>query len=174
MSPHKIKSLVRFACECNGVPDLADKISVRWNKRLRTTHGRAFRRSNLIELSAFHFTHCDDDVNEDCVVHETCHVIINNKYPHAKPHGPEWKRAMVNCGVEPNRCYNVNDKGFEAVRNYVQQKKRNRKPVVVYCKCGEHRITKNRRTRMRKGRQYICKRCKARLSFSSIRYERHK
>jgi SprT protein len=47
------------------------------------------------------------------VVHETCHIIVWHKFNQfVKPHGSEWKAAMANCGLQPERTHDVDRSGL--------------------------------------------------------------
>jgi predicted SprT family Zn-dependent metalloprotease len=47
------------------------------------------------------------------VIHEACHIIVWQKFSQlVAAHGTEWKQAMMNCGVQPERTHDVDRTGL--------------------------------------------------------------
>ena len=107
---------IRFACECNLVPELAQVILVEWNPRFTRRLGDGgYNRHSMgarVRLSLPLWPRASEADRRETVIHETCHVIIGYKFGNARHHGPEWKEAMKNCGVEPQRTHSVDRTGL--------------------------------------------------------------
>jgi SprT protein len=98
---HSINSMIRHACDLNGIPWLANLIYFEFNDRLTSIWGRAHRDERIIELSTLLWLGRPEK-RYDTVVHEVCHIIVWEKYGHsAKPHGKEWRRCMKRANLKP-------------------------------------------------------------------------
>lgn len=70
----------------------------------------------------------------ETVVHEICHLVscheamLSGKCK-IKPHGREWKMAMIRAGVSPRRCHRINSSGL------------GQKKIPCTCGCGDHFMT---------------------------------
>jgi predicted SprT family Zn-dependent metalloprotease len=111
-----------------------------------TTAGRAFMREFRIRLSSVVLR--DHAQVYDTVLHEYAHLYVFERYGvHARPHGPEWKRAMKKLGLparvthnypverrtqEPKHYYRCNLCGF--ILSRVRPFKRNR--IYSHVGCG--------------------------------------
>lgn len=161
----EIKNWVKFACEKNNVPDLADKITIRFNFRLTEKMGRAWgefchKHINLIELSEPLWFLQSKEEQKETAIHEACHIIVDhiakkNGQKRPKGHGQIWQKAMRNCGVKPERCYSsdISRKREElGIKRKVQR-------FPAYCLCGTQKISKHLRTKMLRGNRYNCLDC---------------
>ena len=98
---HQVDDWVRFACECNQVPDLAQIILVEWNPRFTSRLGDGGYNSRVlfgarIRLSLPLWPRASEEDRRETVIHETCHVMVGCKFGRqARHHGPEWKEAMT-------------------------------------------------------------------------------
>ena len=118
MGDRHVKQWVWFACECNAVPELAQVIVVEWNPRFTRKMGDAsynpYTFRARIRLSIPLWSRASDQAKRQTVIHEVCHCIAvytqGNKV--RRPHGPEWKQAMRNCGVDPIRTHSVDRTGL--------------------------------------------------------------
>lgn len=156
----EIREWIRFACECNGCPELADNIRVVWSNQLKRTMGNCgrdrqsgFGRFWLIKLSVPIFECASDEERYKVIVHEACHAIddyINGEFdPIANGHGPKWQRIMRNCGIEPERYHYVDTSGLV------------NKHVYVCPNCDkEFRLSTRLHNQVRSGRYRICPKCK--------------
>lgn len=117
---------------------------IRW-KALRVTAGQANTREGWIGLSAFLLT--DRQRLEDTLKHEYAHLLAVARHgPKAAGHGPEWKQAMLDLGLEPvvHHCYPVKRNAF-------------RQEVAYVCtRCGSRIVRKRRLPRRR---TYVHKGC---------------
>lgn len=151
---------VRFACERNGVPELAQAIQIEWNRRFTRRMGDAlynpftFRARIRLSNSPL-WARASDQERFETVVHEASHVIAWYTFGLSiKAHGPEWRQAMRNCGVEPVRTHSVDRTGLV---------RRQRRSVLLDCpgqgidhKC---RITARKFNLVQRGAVLYCKKC---------------
>jgi SprT protein len=159
MEDQHIREWIRFACERNGVPQLAQKIVVEWNSRFtrRLADGMwsATRKLGRIRLSSPLWGRVSEEEQRTTVIHETCHVIVFRQHGNAAPHGPEWRQAMRNCGLEPISTHNVDRTGLA---------RKQRRFILCDCpretKC---RISARVVGQLRAGRELWCEKCGLRL-----------
>lgn len=96
-----------------GLPELAESISVVWNKRMRTAAGRAFYQTGRIELNPKLQTLPDglrDDEIRATFLHELAHLVAFARHEgrRIQPHGDEWKQACADLGIPgENRCHDL-------------------------------------------------------------------
>ena len=111
-----IQEWVSFACEANGVPELAQVIVVEWNARFTRRMGDALYSPSTfrarIRLSIPLWGRASEQDRRETVIHEACHLVVYYKNCNAAQHGPEWREAMRNCGVEPQRTHSVDRTGL--------------------------------------------------------------
>jgi SprT protein len=152
----KIREWIRFACERNEVPELAQVILVEWNTRFRCRLGDAsynpITYRARIRLSTPLWPRASAEVRMETVVHEACHVIVGFKHGFGPAaHGTEWKQAMRNCGLKPRRLHSVDRSGLA---------RRRRRFVLCDCpneqKC---RILIRQFNLVRRGGEFWCKVC---------------
>lgn len=138
------------------------KIDIEWNLKgtvagmFCNKFARKFFRVNL-ELAKHNMT----EYLKQTVPHEFCHYVVRvqalKSFVRAKPHGWEWKNAMVNIfGLDPLRCHSYDTSNVRQSHS---------KPYVYKCNCQEHNITRLLHNRMLKGQTRRCILCKARISF---------
>ena len=159
MDDRYIREWIRFACERNEVPELAQVIVVEWNPRFTRRLGDAgynsttFRARIRLRLPLWPRTSEQD--RRETVIHEACHIIVGYKHGFAAaPHGHEWRRAMKNCGVEPLRLHTVDRTGLA---------RRQKRFVLLDCpnhgiehKC---RCTIREYNKLRRGVEMWCRNC---------------
>jgi SprT protein len=154
----QIRKWIRFACECNEVPELAQVILVGWNARFTRRLGdasyspRSYRAR--IRLSVPLWARATEEERRETTIHEVCHVIVGYKFGPVPSHGSQWKQAMRNCGLKPIPTHNVDRTGLS---------RRQRRFVLIDCpnsgiekKC---RIGARVLGRMRRGTEFRCKVC---------------
>jgi SprT protein len=111
-----IREWLCFACNQNSVPELAQVIVVEWNARFTRRMGDALYSPSTfrarIRLSIPLWERASEQDRRETVIHEACHLVVFYKHPNAAQHGPEWREAMRNCGVEPQRTHNVDRTGL--------------------------------------------------------------
>jgi SprT protein len=154
-----IREWIRFACERNEVPELAQVILVEWNPRFTRRLGDAGYSSTTfrarIRLSIPLWPRTSERDRRETVIHEACHIIVSYRFGFvAAPHGPEWKKAMKNCGVESLRLHQVDRTGLA---------RRQRRFILLDCpnQGTEHkcRISARDFNRLRRGTEMWCRNC---------------
>jgi len=114
---HKqIRKWIDKACDDNGVPELKHKIDFEFNDRFTRRLGDAVykpkKKRGRIRLSTSLWQRATEDEQRETVIHEACHVVVGYKHGRVQAHGDEWKRAMRNCGLVPERTHCVDRKGI--------------------------------------------------------------
>lgn len=92
-----------------GETQLAQQIRVRWNPRLRSTAGRAYRARTLVELNPALLTVAGDEVDRT-LRHELAHLVAYRRARKKRiaPHGPEWRAACNELGIPgEHRCHTL-------------------------------------------------------------------
>lgn len=86
-----------------GVPELADRVHVKYSARLRGSAGRCRPSSGRISLSATYlWTHPEELLPALC--REAAHVAVWLRYgTTARRHGDEWRALVVAAGYSPLR-----------------------------------------------------------------------
>jgi len=168
---HQITDLIKMVCKTAGMPEMAQEIEVEWSNRMTRCAGKAYLQRKLIKLSNPIWALAGDKVNEDTVVHETCHILVYWEWANRargrmrsagsppRPHGSEWQQLMRKCGYEPKRCHSVDT---SAIRP-----KRKRYRFDCGCKEG-HLVSRQLVARMGAGKQYVCRLCRKQITRPSI------
>lgn len=155
-----IKKWIDQACNDNFVPELSNKIDFEFNSRFTRKLGDAcfFRNTGRgrIRLSGPLWERATDTQRYETVIHETCHVIVRYKFKHnIKPHGIEWKTAMMNCNVRPKRTHNVDRTGLKRKKvKYVISNCPNDGLVNAKCFVGKINYKK-----LKNGTTFACSKC---------------
>lgn len=149
---------MQFACECNAVPELAQTIQIEFNNRFTRRMGDALYSpitfQAKIRLSLPLWPRASEEDRRETVIHEACHIIVKYKGSFVADHGPEWKVAMRNCGVEPLRLHTVDRTGLgRPQRRFILLDCPNR---GVGHKC---RITARQFNMVQRGAEFCCKKC---------------
>ena len=129
------------------LPDLAKKVTVSWNPRMRTTAGRAWWPARSIELNSALQTLPTLEIWRT-LKHELAHLIAYERCGRRRidPHGPEWKLACADLGIPgETTCHSLPLKGREISRNYsyacpacltvIHRVRPMRRPVACYPCC---------------------------------------
>ncbi|MGJ8644659.1 MAG: SprT-like domain-containing protein [Luteolibacter sp.] len=90
----------RDALEPLNLTKLAEKVTVVWNKRMRTTVGRAFWPDCRIEMNP-RLGEFSEDETQRTLKHELAHLIAYARSGRRKiaPHGLEWQTACAELGI---------------------------------------------------------------------------
>lgn len=102
-----------------GLAEIAARISVRWNPRMRTAAGRAFYESFRIELNPalLSLEGIDGEAEAQRTFrHELAHLVAYHRAGGRQiaPHGREWMKACADLGIpDEARCHSL---PFEARR----------------------------------------------------------
>ncbi|BDS08051.1 hypothetical protein NT6N_30910 [Oceaniferula spumae] len=83
-----------------GLKTLADKVSVVWNDRMRTTAGRAFWPDAIIEMNPKLREIAPHEV-ERTLLHELAHLVAYARAGRRRiaAHGKEWRLACADLGI---------------------------------------------------------------------------
>ena len=94
-----------------------------------------------------------EDETKNTIIHEFCHILDGEINGKMDGHGYGWRYLMKLAGIDnPKACGpRVDMVDISGM-------------VKVACSCGTHSITKNRATRMKKGYNYRCIKCKCPIS----------
>jgi SprT protein len=86
----------------------ATRPEVKYNKRLKTTAGRAFIESKpqYIDLSTELLWQHPEKFMVDTIPHELAHCAAYTVYGDTG-HGKGWKLVMRSIGLEPERCHTM-------------------------------------------------------------------
>lgn len=153
----KVRGIMAMVCEKNDVSGLEKSVEVEWNHRFTNRMGDANHKKMRIRFSTPLFIRATEDQQEQVIAHEMAHIVARHKFGNSiKPHGKEWKTAMVNAGYIP-QVYHTIDRSDIA---------RKMKRVSVYCSCREHHVTTRVVNRIKDGFSYKCKVCKSKLQLS--------
>lgn len=95
------------------LPDLAKSVSVKWNPRMRTAAGRAFFKTNSIELNP-KLQSLPGEIRSTEIIntflHELAHLVSHTRAgkQRIQPHGPEWREACIDLGIPgEDRCHTL-------------------------------------------------------------------
>ncbi len=88
------------------LPELAKKVRVSWNPRMRTTAGRAWWPARTIELNPKLKDFSDEEVWRT-LKHESAHLLAYERCGRKRiePHGIEWKTACAELGIAGESTY---------------------------------------------------------------------
>ena len=92
-----------------GCTELAAKVTVRWNPRMRSTAGVANYARSLVSLNPKLLEFGEGEIDKT-FRHELAHLVARCRAGRRKidPHGAEWKRACRDLGIAgENRCHNL-------------------------------------------------------------------
>lgn len=91
-----------------GHKNLADKVSVSWNPRMRSTAGRARWPACEIELNPKLKEFGEEEIQRT-LKHELAHLLAyeRNKYLRIEPHGREWRRACADLKIPDERVCHI-------------------------------------------------------------------
>lgn len=122
--------------------------------------GVAHLTENKLRFNPGLYRENQEDFLRQTVPHEVAHMIAHHLYgPRIQPHGEEWQLIMRGVyELPPLRCHN-----YAVARRQVRR-------FIYLCSCppgeNEFPFSSQRHTLVKKGRRYICRRCKGNLSFS--------
>jgi SprT protein len=88
---------------------------VEFSPRLRTSLGVCYPEQRLIRLHPILAQPRHTELLEEVVCHEAAHIAAEIKAgKRVRPHGPEWKALVRQCGYEPKRGIRV--PGYEPIK----------------------------------------------------------
>lgn len=85
--------------------DLAGRVVVEWNPRMRSSAGRAYWPHGLIQLNPRLLEISEAEVRRT-LLHELAHLIAYERHPRRriKGHGKEWRKACVDVGIPDEKA----------------------------------------------------------------------
>lgn len=86
----------------NTSEDYARKVTIVWNRKMRSTAGRAFLTLAKVELNPRLLFIGDDPLNHvrQTLLHELAHLLAYHRYGNKiTAHGNEWKQACADLGI---------------------------------------------------------------------------
>lgn len=154
MLASQVNSYIKFACDTVGMPEYYGMIKWRWSNAMVRCAGKAWSGRKLIKLSLPIFNARTEEENKKTIIHETLHVLADNKHMKRVIHGYEWKRMMIQCGLTPDRCHSFDTTVL-----------RPHKWVSAKCGCVEGaKLGVTQARRLQAGVSYGCKKCKQKIS----------
>lgn len=133
-----------------GLPELARKVTVSWNPRMRTTAGRAWWPARSIEMNPKLKEFSEEEVWRT-LKHEFAHLLAYERCGRKKiePHGIEWRAACTELGIGDEKTYHsLPLKGRKMKRNYayvcpsclatIRRVRPMRRAVACYPCCKKH------------------------------------
>lgn len=156
----EIRAIIEKTCKRCGFPKLGSKIPFTFNKRYTDSLGAAG--GGAIEFSTLLWARATPEQRKQVIIHEVCHVLAEEKYGDTiKPHGEEWQSMMRIAGTQPLIYHEVDNDDL-----YKPQKRFN----IRCLSCNAIiRISKNKRTRLKNGKQYPCKKCRKLLTAKALK-----
>ena len=128
--------------------------TIEFDKKMRTTAGRANYTNNTIKLNYRLFQKHPQHL-EQTFAHELAHLASYETFGNrGGGHGSKWKAFMRKFGYRPDRCHSL-DVGYLARPQKVVAKAR--------CNCKLWDVKPQRFKKMVSGANYRCKSCKTRL-----------
>lgn len=167
MADQEVRDWIKFACDCNNCPALADRIDIEWSNRMTRAMGRIGRngyedvggRRWKMKLSVGLFGNASSEERYNTIIHEACHAIddyINAGWcSELEGHGEPWRRVMRKCGIEPARFHRVSREGLVMRHEYE-------------CPNGCHvyKLSTRLHNQVRRGRHRLCSKCKTRINYT--------
>jgi SprT protein len=92
-----------------GCNELATRVHVVWNARMRSTAGMAYPKQALIKLNP-RLREIGADEIDRTLRHELAHLLAHHRAGRRRiaPHGPEWRRACADLGLDgETRCHTL-------------------------------------------------------------------
>jgi len=101
--------------------DLANRVQVRWNPRMRSTAGTAYPTKALITLNPRLIPFGADEIDRT-LRHELAHLLAHHRAGRRRiaPHGAEWQQACRDLGLtDEKRCHDLPLPRRKIARPYV-------------------------------------------------------
>ena len=92
-----------------GCEAVAERVNVRWNRRLKTTAGLACYARMLVSLNPRLIAFGEAKVDRT-LRHELAHLVARFRAGRRsiQPHGPEWRQACIDIGLtDEKRCHEL-------------------------------------------------------------------
>ena len=123
-------------------------------KQRGRTAGTAYLQRNEMRFNTFMLQQDPQKFIDNVVPHEVAHIVVHQVFgAKVRPHGKEWIAVM-------EHLFNV-----EAHRTHDFDVPKARNAFLYQCQCQTHEFTAHRHGRAERGTQYICRSCRAPLTF---------
>ena len=110
--PDTLRSRVREWGDLWGVPGIADRVTVEFSRRFRSSLGQCRPTEGRIRLAA-HLEQGNEDLLEEVLCHELAHLAAHRLYGRRiRPHGREWKALVAAAGFEPRARFRPEEGRF--------------------------------------------------------------
>jgi predicted SprT family Zn-dependent metalloprotease len=99
----------RILLKSIGCAELAARVAVRWNARMRSTAGTAFPGKALVHLNPRLREFGDSEIDRT-LRHELAHLLAYHRAGRRRilPHGTEWRAACLELGLaDEKRCHDL-------------------------------------------------------------------
>ena len=103
-----LEETARNLLRANGANQIANKLRVEWNSRLKTAVGRADYHEKLISLNP-RLSEFPIEIDRT-LRHELAHILAQFRAGRRKisPHGVEWRQACIDLEIaDEKRCHNL-------------------------------------------------------------------
>lgn len=133
----------------------SELLKVSFNERFTSRAGDATFGQMRIRLSGPLWPLMSKEQRYVTIVHEACHLVAWIRSGPAKaPHGFEWRNAMIECGVKPERTHSVDRTPILSEMGYLK----------ASCGCRHHFVTPAKHAKIAaQSRSYICRSCHQKL-----------
>ena len=104
-----LEEAARALLRALGCDDLAARVRVRWNSRMRSTAGTAYAGKSLIHLNPRLSPFGDAEIDRT-LRHELAHLLAHHRAGRRRisPHGREWQQACRDLGLaDEKRCHDL-------------------------------------------------------------------
>ena len=104
-----LEETARTLLRAVGCDDLATRVRVRWNPRMRSTAGTAYSGKSLINLNPRLRAFGDAEIDRT-LRHELAHLLAHHRAGRRRisPHGREWQQACRDLGLtDEKRCHDL-------------------------------------------------------------------
>ncbi len=105
----ELEETARSMLRTLGCADLAARVRVRWNPRMRSTAGTAHSAKSLITLNPRLREFGDAEIDRT-LRHELAHLLAHHRAGRRRisPHGREWQQACRDLGLtDEKRCHDL-------------------------------------------------------------------
>jgi len=139
-----LKAIAARLGEAWGMSDLADRVQIAYNPRMRTTLGRAILDDLRVELNTRLLLENPEELVA-VLAHELAHVVVHVRYGEAaSPHGHQWQTLIRAVNMSPSRTHGLK----------VKRRRRRRYLYLHICSdCGYSFMSRSVR------RDYYCVSC---------------
>jgi len=104
-----LKAIAERCAQAWDIPDLAGRVTIVYNPRLRTTLGRAMLDDNRVKLNTRLLRAYPDELLAT-LTHELAHLAVRMRYGEAPPHRREFKALMCSVNMPAAATHHLDTK----------------------------------------------------------------